>query len=134
MSDTIEARVASLESTVGTLKVDQKEDHDELRELREGLLGINFKLDAIRKAVDDAMRSAADNDPEARLRALEDWRTTVVAKLGVILAIAAIVSSIGTALAIKWLSGASVPPARIAPLDYNGLPVDRDGSPKWPVR
>lgn len=132
----VTTRVAVLESTVATLQVDQKDDHDELRELREGLLSINGKLDAIRQAMDDATRRAVDSDPETRIRALEDWRTGLRAQAVLLVFVASIFSAVLTAVAVKWITGAVLPAPqpRVAPLDYNTMPIDRDGAPKWPVR
>lgn len=104
----VTARVAVLESQVAVLEEDTDADHKRITAVENAVIAINGKLDNISEKFDTmaAAITKRDDDAEKRLRSLEDWRTTVVAKLAVILSIAALASSVGTALAIKWLSGA----------------------------
>ena len=82
----------------------------------------NKRLDAIEKV-------------ENRLDKLEHWRTRLEGSWIVLAVVGAALVSGLTVVATHLLDRALAAPApRIAPVDYNSLPVDRDGAPRWPVR
>lgn len=123
----VSSRLVALETNEGHLEKRVDDYHERLGTLEQLAAGMNSTINAINEKVD---RILALDD---RLRSVENWQSNQNGRFLILGIVWLSINAIVTGVIVKVLS-TERPPARIAPLDYNGLPVDRDGSPKWPVR
>lgn len=124
----VPSRLAVLESEHKGIASRVEDYHARLGELEQLAAGMNSTINSINEKVDRIL--ALDE----RLRKVENWQSNQSGRFFILGFVWLSINAIITGVIVKALTTAPTPQPRIAPLDYNSLPIDRDGSPKWPTR
>jgi len=129
MPGDVSSRLAVLESEHEGIAARVEDYHERLGELEQLAAGMNATLNAVNEKVDRIL--ALDE----RLRKVENWQSNQDGRALIIGGVILFLNAIVTGVIVKSLARDTAPPApRIAPLDYDSMPINRDGSPKWPTR
>ena len=126
MPGDVSSRLAVLESEHEGIAARVEDYHKRLGTVEELSIRMDQKLDAVLEKL------ATVSKVEERLDKLEHWRTSLEGKWVVVAIVGAAFISGLTIVGTKLLDRALDAPPRqhIAPLDYDSMPINRDGTPK----